>query len=134
LESRVIPEDLQARLHLLTTSRALSIILQNAFRHSPNGGKITLSAERHNNKVILAVTDEGDGIDKLHLEKIFEPGFTTAGSTGLGLWFARELVLLLNGTISVESEAGKGATFKISLPIIDENEHYAGQGENPGGG
>jgi signal transduction histidine kinase len=65
----------------------------------------------------IAVTDTGPGIPADHLERIFDPYFTTReGATGLGLSFARHLVTLAGGSLCVDSRLGAGATFVIRLP------------------
>ena len=70
-------------------------------------------------QVVITVTDTGAGIPADDLRRIFEPFYTTKGrgkGTGLGLAICRQLTAALGGTISVESEAGKGSTFFVRLP------------------
>ena len=70
----------------------------------------------------LSVSDDGSGIKSDALEKLFRPFFTTkAKGTGLGLWLSQRIVQDHGGSIAVESVAGKGATFTITLPTIDES-------------
>ena len=83
--------------------------------------QITISTERKNGQVSIAVTDNGPGIPKDVQGKIFEPFFTTkptgAGNTGLGLSISYDIVTEGHGgTLAVESEPGGGAAFKITLP------------------
>ena len=69
--------------------------------------------------VLITVSDTGHGIPPDDLRRIFEPFYTTKGrgkGTGLGLAICRQLTAALGGTISVESEAGKGSTFFVRLP------------------
>ena len=70
-------------------------------------------------KVVVAVTDTGCGIKKIHFERLFEPFFTTkpvGKGTGLGLAVSYGIVDQHGGTLEVESEEGKGSTFIITLP------------------
>jgi signal transduction histidine kinase len=82
------------------------------------GGKLTIISREQNGFVEIAFKDTGCGIPKENLAKIFEPLFSTkAKGTGLGLSVCRSLVEGHNGKIEVESEAGKGTTFRVKLPI-----------------
>ncbi|HYL58890.1 MAG TPA: ATP-binding protein [Candidatus Acidoferrales bacterium] len=70
----------------------------------------------------LTFADDGAGVEPAQLEKLFEPFFTTKPKgTGLGLWLSQRIIRDHGGTIAVESELGKGATFTITLPAIDES-------------
>ena len=70
----------------------------------------------------LSVSDDGPGIESDALGKLFQPFFTTKSKgTGLGLWLSQRIVRDHGGTIAVESVAGKGASFTITLPTIDES-------------
>lgn len=82
---------------------------------------IRTKAGSQNNSISLSISDTGMGIPKGNLERIFDPFFTTkpvGEGTGLGLAVVYNIVKEHNGTITVESEVGKGATFKISLPAF----------------
>jgi two-component system, NtrC family, sensor kinase len=71
-------------------------------------------------QVRVAIADSGSGIKAENLEKIFDPGFTTKGvgvGTGLGLSISARIIEDHRGTISVQSEVGKGTTFVVSLPL-----------------
>jgi signal transduction histidine kinase len=75
-------------------------------------------------QVYVCIKDTGCGIDKEHLERIFEPNFTTKSSgTGLGLAISKRAIENANGNIYVHSELEKGTTFMIVLPehIVEEN-------------
>jgi len=70
----------------------------------------------------VTVADDGSGIASDVLGKVFQPFFTTKRKgTGLGLWLSQRIVQDHGGTIAVESKAGKGATFAITLPTINES-------------
>jgi signal transduction histidine kinase len=96
-------------------------LLLNAIEASPPGRSVRL--EGHvgiGNAVVLAIRDEGSGIAPEHLESIFEPFFTTKESgTGLGLPLVHQMVVEHGGEITVESELGRGTTFRVSLPAAD---------------
>lgn len=96
----------------------LGNLVANAYQAMPEGGNLTISAQAEKEKVSLFITDTGCGISKENMEKIFEPLFTTrARGIGLGLAVSRNLVELNGGSVEVESEAGKGSTFTVALPI-----------------
>jgi signal transduction histidine kinase len=83
-------------------------------------GTITVKTRARNREVLVAIEDTGAGIPAEHLERIFEPGFTTKGERmgmGLGLLIARQIVDQHGGRIDVESQAGAGSTFAVSLPM-----------------
>lgn len=99
--------------------RVLDNLVNNALRHTPKGGTITLSAYRTTQHVRIAVADTGDGIASNQLAMIFQP-FVQIGSkrggAGLGLAICREIVNQHGGEISVSSQLRRGTTFTISLP------------------
>lgn len=96
-------------------------ILVNACQSIEKEGKIIIKTEKSPDKVRIIVSDTGKGISEEHLERIFDPGFTTKGvgvGTGLGLSICYRIIKKHNGTISVESELGKGSKFTIELPNL----------------
>ncbi|HSC89956.1 MAG TPA: ATP-binding protein [Polyangiaceae bacterium] len=101
-------------------------LVSNARDAMPGGGTIRIVARRlHEREVMLAVADEGTGIERRVLERIFEPFFTTkprGKGTGLGLAQVRGIVEQHGGTIHVDSEVGVGTTFEIVLPAVDGDE------------
>jgi signal transduction histidine kinase len=101
--------------------QVLNNLLENAIRHTPKGGTITVKAERDGAAVRFSVRDNGDGIAPADLERIFESFYQGAGSSGgrlgLGLSISREIVHSHKGRIWVESPGpGKGATFLFTIP------------------
>jgi signal transduction histidine kinase/DNA-binding response OmpR family regulator len=104
--------------------QVLTNLLSNAAKFSPSGGAITVQISNENDGVCIAVTDQGPGIPEEFQTRIFQK-FAQAdssdsrakGGTGLGLSIAKTIVERLGGSIDFESPAGKGATFKIHLPI-----------------
>jgi len=88
-------------------------------------GKLTIKTEQTGNTIRLSFADDGPGITKENIGKIFDPFFTTkeAGEgTGLGLSLSYGIISEHKGALYAESEAGKGATFIIELPVVAEKE------------
>jgi two-component system NtrC family sensor kinase len=88
----------------------------------PNGGTLAITATKANGAqahLEVAISDTGCGISEKDMEHIFEPFFTTKEEqkgVGLGLSVVYGIIARHNGTIAVESEPGKGSTFKVRLP------------------
>jgi len=113
--------DIQAHPVILTDGdRVLQIIsnlLANAFRWTPEGGRIELELSAANGGVSVAVADTGPGIGEEERDRIFRPFWSRDGSgTGLGLAIARELALALGGEIELQTEPGRGSRFVLVLP------------------
>lgn len=103
-------------------ARALDNLLTNAAKFSPDNTPIEVRIGRDGNGGRVSVTDHGIGIAPGDLELIFTPNYRGLNArrvpgTGLGLYGSRRLVQQMGGTISVQSELGKGSTFTISLPL-----------------
>jgi two-component system sensor histidine kinase HydH len=94
----------------------------NAIEAMQAGGDLTLSLRHHNEKMVrMVVSDTGEGIPGDDLENIFDPYYTTKSSgTGLGLAIVHRIIEAHGGEIRVKSEAGRGTTFTILLPVSDE--------------
>lgn len=100
---------------------AVMNLLENAVQNSPAGGLITLACDVTEDEVILVVSDEGPGIDPALHERVFEPFFTTrTEGTGLGLAIVHNLIRSMRGEIRIDSVAGMGARFTISLPRAED--------------
>jgi two-component system NtrC family sensor kinase len=94
-------------------------LLTNAIHATGSGGRITIIIAALNGEINLTVQDNGQGIPKENLDKIFEPFFSTKSpgkGTGLGLFVTRNIIEKLCGTIEVESRLGHGTRFCIRLP------------------
>jgi signal transduction histidine kinase len=95
----------------------ISNLLSNAFRWTPEGGRIWLELESENGSVSVAVSDTGPGITPEERDRIFRPFWSRdGGGTGLGLAIARELAMALGGSIDLRSEPGLGSRFELVLP------------------
>ena len=108
-------------------TQVIDNILNNAIKYSPDGGKITVSMKTTDDQMILSISDQGLGIPKEDLPKIFDRFYRVdkarsraQGGTGLGLAIAKEIVKQHNGFIWAKSEYGKGSTFTIVLPYDKE--------------
>ena len=95
-------------------------LINNALRHTPRDGSVTLGASLTNGSVRFTVTDSGAGIPKEYHERLFEKFFQVPNDgpkgTGLGLYIAREIARAHGGDIGVESESGKGSAYWFTLP------------------
>jgi signal transduction histidine kinase len=95
----------------------ISNLLSNAFRWTPEGGRIELALEARNGDVSVTVADTGPGITADERDRIFRPFWSRdGGGTGLGLTIARELALALGGTIDLKTRPGRGSRFELVLP------------------
>ncbi len=98
--------------------RVLQNLLLNAMDAMPNGGTLRLNTRQYNSTVILEVADTGQGLTKEECDRLFTPYYTTKHhGTGLGLAIVQSVVSDHGGTISVDSQPGRGATFRIELPV-----------------
>jgi len=95
-------------------------ILSNAIEAIDGKGEIRIETASDGRDACIAISDSGCGISPEHLDQIFDPGFTTRGvgvGTGLGLATSYRIVHKHEGTITVQSELGKGSTFTVRIPI-----------------
>jgi signal transduction histidine kinase len=130
-----ILKELPANAPLIADKEMISMIIRNlisnAIKFTNQGGKIILSVEKKQNEIIIAVKDNGIGIAKSNIEKLFkiEESYSTKGTqneqgTGLGLILCKEFVEKHGGKIWVESEVGIGSVFNFSIPSIGSNNKY----------
>ncbi len=107
----------------------LGNLLYNALRHTPEGGLIVVDAERDGAMLTVSVSDTGVGIDPDELNRVFDRFYQVEGSrrhvegSGLGLSIVKQLVEAQGGTITAESAAGQGTTFRFTLPLSDQPRH-----------
>jgi len=106
-------------------AQVLGNLLDNALRHTPAGGHVTLAAARAGSQVVFTVADDGEGIDAWHLPHIFERFYRAdsardrqRGGSGIGLAIAKALTEAHGGHINVASNGpGQGTTFTVTVPI-----------------
>lgn len=109
--------------------QVISNLLNNAAKYTPPGGNIELALERNGDSAVIRVKDNGIGIEKEAITKVFdmfaqidpEPATRSGGGLGIGLNIARRLVLMHNGEIGLKSDGiGKGCEFIVQLPLSKE--------------
>lgn len=108
------------QIDALQIERVLDNLIGNALRHSHPGGQIRLQARQQDDRVVLSVADNGEGIAYRQQTRIFEPFVQVSrkkGGAGLGLALCKEIVQLHGGQIGVHSRAGQGAQFYVTLPV-----------------
>ncbi|MBK9264262.1 MAG: HAMP domain-containing protein [Polyangiaceae bacterium] len=116
---------LLCRIDRRALEQVLMNLLDNALKYAGEGAHVVLaSRQRPGGGVEISVSDDGPGISPAHLGRIFERFYRVdagrsreLGGTGLGLSIVKHIVELMNGTIDVESELGKGSTFTVRLPL-----------------
>jgi signal transduction histidine kinase len=97
--------------------QVISNLLANAFRWTPDGGRVGLALRQVDGTIRIAVDDSGPGIPQEEQERIFRPFWSRDGhGTGLGLAIASELATALGGEIELQTQAGKGSRFELVLP------------------
>ena len=113
-------------------------LLSNAMRYTPEGGKVVLAVARKKQDVLISVSDTGIGIAKEDIPRVFSRFWRSdasrervAGGLGVGLSLTKEIVDRHNGTISVDSELGKGTTFTLHIPLA-YRERRSSHGPNAG--
>jgi two-component system phosphate regulon sensor histidine kinase PhoR len=115
-------EDLKAVGDRYRITQALTNLLDNAIKYTPEKGKVKIEAREKNGIVEMAVSDDGAGIPQKDLPRIFERFYTAdkgrsreLGGTGLGLSIVRHIIEAHEGKVQVESEPGKGSRFSFTL-------------------
>ncbi len=115
-----------ARVDSRKIKQILFNLLSNAVKFTPDGGEVTLKARRIDNHLEVSVIDTGIGIAPEKVDLLFQPFVQLDGSlaryyegTGLGLAMVKRLVNLLEGTIELTSEVGKGSCFKFVIPYLE---------------
>jgi two-component system, OmpR family, sensor histidine kinase BaeS len=121
LETEVAPDLPDIAMDPDRMAQVLGNLLDNALRHTPGDGRVTLAAQAANGSVIFRVSDSGPGIDPADLPHVFDRFYRAdksrqRGGSGLGLAIARSIVDAHNGRIWAESPPGHGARFFVQLP------------------
>jgi PAS domain S-box-containing protein len=113
-----VSEEPTFRIDKNKIERVFINLVKNAIDAMPKGGTITINCKQANGSVDITFADTGTGIPEESMPKIFSPLFTTkAQGMGFGLAICKRIIEAHGGTIAVETEKGKGATFKVTLPI-----------------
>jgi two-component system phosphate regulon sensor histidine kinase PhoR len=117
-------ETITAMIDPILMEQAIINLVDNAVKYNPENTRVTIGAMCQKGMVVIRVQDFGTGIDKEHLPKIFNRFYRVdkgrsrnEGGTGLGLAIVKHIVQYHNGKIEVESQKGRGTTFKISIPV-----------------
>lgn len=127
-----LPLSLIGRWDRLRIEQIVTNLISNAIRYAP-GAPLHLGLSVEDGKAMLRVKDHGPGIEKHDQDRIFKrferaAPITTVGGLGLGLYIVSQILAAHGGAITVESEPGSGATFVVSLPIVETSEQ-AGDAE-----
>lgn len=116
---RAIPGQIREVLHNL---------ISNSIKYTDKGGQISIEATLTLTSVTVSISDDGIGIDEIHLQNVFQPFFRVTSKntehiegTGLGLYLVKQIVERHKGTIKVSSTPGSGSTFTFHIPAIDLN-------------
>ncbi|MBT8370746.1 MAG: response regulator, partial [Deltaproteobacteria bacterium] len=121
--------ELQERLPIIgdltSLSQALMNLCTNARDAMPDGGRLVVKAVRQEKRIVVTISDNGEGMDRETVEKCFDPFFTTkpiGKGTGLGLSTTYGIIKSHDGLLSVDSHANQGTTFTIQFPLVPGNE------------
>ncbi|HQM86068.1 MAG TPA: ATP-binding protein, partial [bacterium] len=116
-------DDLNAKINARLLEQAVINLIDNAVKYSEPGSTVEVSAYQEGGKVTIKVQDHGCGIEKEHLDRLFERFYRVdkarsrkLGGTGLGLAIVKHIAQSHNGFVNVESTPGKGSTFYITVP------------------
>lgn len=121
--NNLLDEDTVVHADAIYLERALSNLIINASKYTPEEGSVSILLTETDNQATFAISDTGSGISKADLPHLFESFYqgnhplNKTGGTGIGLSFAREVIELHRGNISVTSELDKGSVFTIGLPV-----------------
>jgi two-component system phosphate regulon sensor histidine kinase PhoR len=117
-------DDLRARINPALLEQAVSNLLDNAIKNSHPGKSVRVQAEEKDSEVLIQVVDQGRGIERQHLDRLFERFYRVdkarsrkLGGTGLGLAIVKHIMEVHKGSVSVVSRPGKGSTFTLHLPL-----------------
>jgi two-component system phosphate regulon sensor histidine kinase PhoR len=127
--ARPLPRHLDYNLDVDNMRMAISNLIDNASKYTPEGGIVTLGVKKKAAEVIISVTDTGVGIQPEDIGKLFGKFVRVpnelshkVGGSGLGLYWVQKVVGLHDGQIEVKSEVGKGTTFSIMLPAQEPDD------------
>ena len=116
-------------------NKVMNNLLSNAFKFTPENGKIRVASRQDGNRLRIDVSDTGKGMDRETMTHIFEPFYQAESDsrqmgTGVGLALVKQIMDAVEGSITVESEAGKGTVFHLYFPIRNEVSKAVGEMDN----
>jgi signal transduction histidine kinase len=122
LDLELPDHDIEAIADRERVAQIMRILLDNALRHTPDGTRVTVTADRINGAAELTVADTGPGVPARAADRVFDRFFTgnAARGSGLGLAIARELADRMSGKIELHSAPGATA-FTLELPAVDRD-------------
>ena len=119
----VSPAGLRVYADIALLERVFDNLIENALRHTPRGGRVTVSAGPLGERIRLAVTDSGSGMTPEEASRAFKRFYrgdtgrsTTSGQTGLGLAIVKSILELHGTAVDIDTKPGQGATFRFDLP------------------
>jgi two-component system phosphate regulon sensor histidine kinase PhoR len=117
-----VPAEVRALGDAMGLEQVIQNLVDNALKYGRRDGEVRVRGAREGGRVVLTVTDDGPGIAREHLPRLFERFYRVdagrsreQGGTGLGLAIVKHLVESMGGAVSVESEVGQGTTFRVEL-------------------
>ena len=122
-------DDFEIECDPLKMRQALNNLIENAIKYTGDGGHVKVTTKRHGNEAYFIIEDDGVGMSEEHLEHIFERFYRVdkarsreTGGTGLGLHIVRRIALMHGGRVEVQSEEGRGSTFILAVPVVQNTE------------
>jgi two-component system heavy metal sensor histidine kinase CusS len=119
----VADEELKLSVDRTLLQRAVGNLIDNAIRHTPTGGRVTLTGRKEANVVLIAVEDTGSGIPPLHLPRVFERFYRVdqirsghTGNVGLGLAIVKSIAERHGGSVEIESKTAEGTRVALRFP------------------
>jgi signal transduction histidine kinase len=127
LELEIENQGVMVKADPMRLGQVFDNLINNASKYAP-GSRVVVNLMEKDDQARITVSDDGPGIEKEHLEKIFqrfyrvpETRMAVRGS-GLGLYICRQIIVAHQGNITAESEMGSGTTFHITLPLLENEE------------
>ncbi len=132
-------DELEAPMNETLLEQAVSNLIDNAVKYSPEGSRVEVEARKEDGEISIRVADHGAGIEKKHLDRIFERFYRVdearsrkAGGTGLGLSIVKHIAQVHGGSVRAESVPGEGSTFVITIPLQPAEREPIARDSSPG--